>query len=297
MKNRVLIILSIYHGEQFLDDQIQSLKDLDHEDWRCIIRDDGRIKLSNSKLSEILEDTRFFLSSTPQSHYGVSRSYGTLLKEIVNSDFTHLAFCDQDDIWEPKRFDFLKFEKASKHPTVYIGRANLINERGEMIGNTRRERLNKPELSLFKNQGIGCVMVVNKPMVDKLVSLLRNINFPVLHDWATFACGQYFGRVLFLDETWVKYRQHRQNDTGYETHLLKRLLKSIRKLNSTDYIENALKLSAFLELYDLNKEIESLRKKTPGFLFNRLCFIKKMGRRAHRLDWIIFSLKILLSKS
>ena len=50
--NMVTILMAVYNGEEYIEKQLQSIKEQTYSNWRLIVRDD----LSNDRSMQILEE-------------------------------------------------------------------------------------------------------------------------------------------------------------------------------------------------------------------------------------------------
>ena len=102
IRSQVDILLATYNGERFLDEQMHSLLSQSYTEWHLIIRDDGstdntlaiiqRYKKQYPNKITILEDNL--------ANLGACRNFGRILEQ---SDADYAMFCDQDDVWLPKK--------------------------------------------------------------------------------------------------------------------------------------------------------------------------------------------------
>lgn len=129
---KVVILLSVYNGEKYLNEQLDSILSQTHENWTLYWRDDGSTDSS-------LAIMQFFSShkgrgkcveiSSSSLQLGVSNSYFELMKNTSEGDF--FAFADQDDLWLPKKLEWAlehlcKFPKE-KH-SFYCARQYLTDK-------------------------------------------------------------------------------------------------------------------------------------------------------------------------
>ena len=96
------ILLPTYNGAKYVEELIQSLFLQVYQNWRLIIRDD----CSSDQTIEIIQrfareyPARFIIIPNEGKHLGIIGSFAHLL-EVSKEKYT--MFCDQDDIWLPKK--------------------------------------------------------------------------------------------------------------------------------------------------------------------------------------------------
>ena len=78
--------------------------------------------------------------------------------------------------------------------------------------------MKKVDLSslLMENKCIGCSVMINRALADKLVTIPVGIRY---HDWWLALIAAAFGKVVFLDEMTLLYRQHEDNQVGGKSFL------------------------------------------------------------------------------
>ena len=100
----VQILLSTYNGERYLGALLDSILAQTYQDWNLLIRDDGSSDGTMSVIQDyISKDSRITLLPSKEN-VGVISSFELLLK---SSSAPYLLFCDQDDVWLPKKVDIL----------------------------------------------------------------------------------------------------------------------------------------------------------------------------------------------
>ena len=133
-KLEVIVLLSIYNGEKFLNKQLESLfKQKTSCNITIYYRDDG----STDKSMDIIESWKKYLSiiecpSSRKQNLGPALSFWELMNTAPDADF--YTFCDQDDIWYEN-----KIEKAvrsicdKKDAVLYCSNCYIIDENDKLI--------------------------------------------------------------------------------------------------------------------------------------------------------------------
>jgi len=129
---KVSVIMSVYNGEKYLKEAIESILNQTFRDFEFIIVDDG----STDKTPEILneyakKDKRIKIITNPKN-IGLTKSLNKALK-IAKGEF--IARIDADDISLPERLE-KQVEFMKKNPEVgLLGTAYYeINQEGKIIG-------------------------------------------------------------------------------------------------------------------------------------------------------------------
>lgn len=227
------ILLSAYNGTKYLKNQISSLTSQKNIGINIIARDDG----SSDDTKKQLAKYKNIKILTDNSNLGVKKSFSTLLEYASeNTTGEHFMFCDQDDVWKEDKVK-KTFEKMQKFEKLYPNAPILIHtdlhvtdENLNMIDNSfwHYEHINPSKNSLgnllMQNTITGCTTMVNK----KLAQLAMPIpNECIMHDWWIGLVACAFGKIGYLNEPTMYYRQHNKNDTGAKRYSIKNIFKKI----------------------------------------------------------------------
>ena len=220
----VTVLLAAYNGVQFLSQQIDSVLRQSFSDFRLILSDDGSCDGSDALLERYAREYPDRIT-----HYRSGNRFGCAQTHFMHllgqfHDTPYTMFCDQDDIWHPDKIEktLLKMRSLEADPTVPI----LIHTDLRVVDGSLREtapsfcRLsnldgNRTALNhlLIQNVVTGCTVMVNralaalacrKPIQEKLL----------MHDWWLAILAAAAGKVGFLPEATIDYRQHSSNSVG-----------------------------------------------------------------------------------
>lgn len=291
MKNKTLILLSTYNGEKYLREQLDSL--LLQKDVDILIRDDG----STDKTVDILEEYSNLNENILYycgNNLGYAKSFWNLL--IQKDDYKYYAFCDQDDIWLKDKIEnavTLIESDAEDVPKLYTSNVICINNSKEVISKNAFEGqvLNKYEC-LQKSILPGCTFVFN----NKAQSLLSQYNgFMESHDWAAYVIINYFGKIIYDENSYIHYRIHESNTLGIQNKFQKintkfkrffQKSKCTRSKFTKDYYE------CYNEKFDLEyKDNICMFAYYKKSLFYKLKFLLNKNFKG-----IIFKIYILLNR-
>lgn len=217
----ITILLATYNGITYLPDLIASLQSQTFDDFQVLMRDD----LSTDGTPEYLAnvccgDSRFHLLS-PGSHLGASGNFFSLLREAQG----YTAFCDQDDVWHPRRLEacMSRMQKAESElapgtpvlvhsdlriigPTGVPLHDSFIRYQGWHIQDTGLNRL------LVTNNVTGSSMLINDALRSMAVMVDDRKVF--MHDWWIAKTCAATGVICPIEEPLVDYRQHGDNAVG-----------------------------------------------------------------------------------
>jgi glycosyltransferase involved in cell wall biosynthesis len=225
---KVLIYLATYNGETFINEQIESIINQSYLNWVLLICDD----LSTDSTLFLLKkwcaiDSRIQILDNLDELSGSALSNFSRLVSCYD-EFTadYFCFCDQDDIWfadklakslkvlvEIEKNVFFKKLPALVHSDLEVVDRDLNTINRSFVSMMRLLPSNEllPARLLSRNEVTGCTLMCNKALLE-IASPIPSI--VIMHDWWLALVAAYMGRIRFLDETLVHYRQHSRNVIG-----------------------------------------------------------------------------------
>ena len=212
-------MLSTYNGEKYLKEQLDSLFNQTYENFELIVRDDG----STDRTLKILKSYDIHLLES-QENIGVKKSFSLLLEyAIEHSDGNYFMFCDQDDIWEKDKVEktlqkMQELESQDKDmPLLVHTDLKVVDESLKLLHNSFWEyeylnpKLNSFHRLLIQNTITGCTMMINRELATLSLPIP---NDSIMHDWWIGLVASKFGKIDFIDEGLIYYRQHSLNSIG-----------------------------------------------------------------------------------
>lgn len=233
---KVLVMLSYYNGERFIEEQVGSILGQKGVEIYLIIRDDGSRESGKAAIEKYKKHNNIDVFNG--ENIGCTNSFFSLLEYAYKhyANYDYFAFSDQDDYWLDEKLlkATAKLEKLpQKEMNLYcsnliVADANL-NKLGMMWPGNVKVTL---ENSIVENHCAGCTMVFNKELVS---FFLKNKPSEVkLHDKWLFHTCLLFGNVYYDDHSYILYRQHGNNVEGAGFTLKSKiinLLNSISQIN------------------------------------------------------------------
>ena len=229
----VAILLSSYNGARYLDRQLASLLGQTHTAWHLFWRDDGSTDDSVALLRRFAAAAPGRCTEIPtDERLGLTRSFLRLLAEAAGSGATHLAFCDQDDVWLPDKLArgiTAMRAVAADAPTLYC--ASHIAVDAALRPRLTAAPLRRPPgfpASLTHNIAAGCTIVLNRPAVALILASAPPAD--TLHDWWSYLVVSSAGGTILADSTPVLlYRQHGGNAVGIAASMSRRAWAALRR--------------------------------------------------------------------
>ena len=249
-QKRVLVLMSCYNGEKYLQKQIESImsqRGLDTVD--LLIRDDG----SADGTKKIIEESIKKYSDRIKFIYGNNLGYNGSFFELIRQSegYDYYAFSDQDDVWLPdKLYVACKFlERESENvPLLYASTSYLVGDDLKPYGTTRCQ---KREFTIFNTlvQNIcpGHTQVFNNELLALLKQNIDVSKIYVYDSWVTNTAMLY-GKVCFDNQSHTYYRQHTGNQLGYGNGKIGQLITSIKHTGSGDGVKYKRQIAYFAEI-------------------------------------------------
>lgn len=207
---KVCVLMSTYNGEQFVNEQIESILNQIEVDIHIIIRDDGSVD-NTVNIIKAFNDPRITL--VEGKNIGWKKSFSELLR--MAPVYEYYAFSDQDDVWErDKLVSGVNKIKNADLPALYYCDATVVDEQLCRIG----EKINMDPFdeklsNLFVCVGQGCCMVLNLAAKQLFSQYRPNADFS--HEaWLCVLCA-YFGIIIHDRKQYINYRVTGNNTSGY----------------------------------------------------------------------------------
>lgn len=217
---KVLIMMSTYNGELYIEEQLESILAQEEIEVHTIIRDDGSKDLTLEILSRYAQKEPSKFTVLYESNVGVKKSFFDLIKH-AGKEYDYYAFCDQDDVWLPKKMisavNNIRSFDNSELPMLYCSSTQMVDQ--DLLPMKIWPEQPSKELSLYnaliENTCVGCTIVLNTKGFELIRSRIPSqIDKIIMHDWWMYLCISAFGRVFFDPSPGILYRQHQSNVLG-----------------------------------------------------------------------------------
>ena len=224
MTKTVSIAMCTYNGARYIDAQLDSIIGQTRQPEELVVCDDfstdDTVAIVESFRERASFPVRIFNNETNLQPY---RNYEQALS-LCRGDA--LFFCDQDDVWLPRKIErMLEYLIAAEEkfgadtPILLHSDLEVVDANLERVDSSFARYFNIPSMEpdlvsiLFANVVTGCASAINKPLMEKMLPFPdpHLVKAQFLHDWWSAICAVATGRILFLDESLVRYRIHADN--------------------------------------------------------------------------------------
>ncbi|MGB4661626.1 MAG: glycosyltransferase family 2 protein [Mobilitalea sp.] len=232
----VSVIMATYNGEKYVGEQIDSILASSYQDFELYIYDDGS---KDNTMTILLKYEREFPGKIHvkqnESNQGVAINF---LHAITLTTTEYIMLCDQDDVWKPKKIELtlkkmknIELQRNRNYPLAVFTDAVVVDKDLKVINKSffYSAHLNPMKIDLahllMENKLIGCTVMVNAALRKILQSnhLPKHARF---HDWWIALIASSIGKVGYVNEGTLLYRQHGGNvvgDTGFLAYLKNRI--------------------------------------------------------------------------
>ena len=287
MEPKVDILVATYNGEKYIKEQIESILNQTYQNIQIIISDD----CSKDRTREILkeyeknEKIKVFYQ---EKNLGYVKNFEFLLNKVENELY---MLCDQDDVWKKEKVEKTVEKLQKENLDLVFGDLEVVDENLNTIKKSYNDYMHlsrkiEKHLSSYKLQYIyncmtGCTILSKKEFLPQVLPFPTNSKY-MIHDYWLGLIIALNGKVGYLKEPYILYRQHGNNQVGISkaSHKFKTIYQ-VRDL-SID-----IKLGIF-ETYVKNEKVfpEYLRKQNKqAYEYFKMLKSKKY---LNFKGWVIF---------
>ncbi len=220
MEEKVDILLATYNGEKYVAEQIESILNQTYKNFNLIISDDCSKDSTPDILKKYAEKDKRIILHLQLQNLGVVKNIEFLLKQ-VNSELYMLS--DQDDVWLKEKVEKSVETLKRKNADLVFGDLEVVDQDlntiypsfGDfmLLNKKINKYINSYKVNYLYNCVTGCTIISKKEFIKKILPLPTYSKF-VLHDyWIGLMIGIY-GKLAYMPEKYIKYRQHGDNQVG-----------------------------------------------------------------------------------
>ncbi|WP_158994425.1 glycosyltransferase family 2 protein [Mucilaginibacter sp. L196] len=250
----VSIALCTYNGEKYLSQQIDTLLAQTYHNLEIIAVDDCSSDNTHNILLNYAKKYPGFTVYRNEINVGFLRNFETALGYCKGE---YISFCDQDDLWHPNKVELTV--AAIKDSQFVYHDSEFIDDDNNLMGKKMSDifkfyRGDRPEPFLLDNCVSGHAMLVRRDLIKHALPFKKGF----YHDWWLAYVATNVGKIDFIPDCLVQYRQHK----GSNTDLLDLSKVEKRKLGAASITKKLLNEKRWLEhclSYQENKNPEFVK--------------------------------------
>ena len=264
---KVDVLLATYNGEKYLKEQIDSILEQTYSDFRLLISDDGSTDDTRKILEEYKNKDSRIQVFFQESNLGVVKNFEFLLKKVESA---YYMFSDQDDIWKAEKIEKSLNKIENDNCDLVYSDLEVVDEKLNVTYESywklkgiynKIKKYNNFESLYLNNFVTGCTIISKKELIDTYLPLPNTSKY-VLHDyWISLILSQN-GKIDYIEEPLIKYRQHKNNKVGSKKKSnelrtideIRKLFIEVKKEHFKVFIENEEKF--------LSEDVKKLNKKS-----------------------------------
>lgn len=294
MSFKVSIIVPCYNQAQYLGYALQSILNQTHENWECIIVNDGATD-NTKQIAEkwCAKDERFLYLEKKNGGLSSARNAGL---NIANGDY--IQFLDADDVLDSRKFEeSLKKLKKVTNPSIVVTSFLMLNDKTNKLESSYC--VLKQDLLTYNNilykWDIEFTIPIHCGLFPTTIS--KKIGFEESlrgkEDWLFWIrITQQQVKILFLDQPLAYYRINPESISRSDSQMKNYHLQAFQLLSAhLDPKEYSSLIVSRLKFYinrlsDLTKEKQSLKNSNAyqtGMMLKKILRsfgLLKPGRKA-----------------
>lgn len=288
MDEKINILLATYNGEKYLKEQLNSILNQSYKNIRLIISDDCSKDSTREILKEYEQKDERVKVYYQEKNLGYIKNFEFLLKQIEDDIY---MLSDQDDVWLPekveKTYQLLKNENAD----LVFGDLEVVDQdlntmypsfNDFMLLNRKiKKYIDSYQVNYLYNCVTGCTIMSRKEWINTMLPFPSKSKY-VAHDHWIGLMISLGGKLVYMPEKYIKYRQHGNNEIGTNkiSHKFTKL-EQVRKL----FIE--VKLGVFGTYVENN---ERFPKELQEFNIKAYHYFKMIEKKKNFnfKDWGVF---------
>lgn len=215
MEIKISIIMSVYNGGLYLEDQLDSIVNQTIiPDELLIINDCSTDNGKSEKIIDSYVEKYFYIKKiNNESNMGWRASFIKGCKLALGE---YIFFADQDDIWINDKIEKMVVSMEKTKANAMISHCCNTNSNMDPISEFRKEGEVKDNCFQFSKKfmepiGVGAAMVFRRSFINAYIDLWQK---DMGHDRFFQVVARLFDNIYYLDQTLIFHRMHDNNATG-----------------------------------------------------------------------------------
>lgn len=282
------ILLATYNGEKYLKEQIDSILNQTYKNINLIISDDCSTDRTREILKEYEHSDERIKIYYQKENQGYIKNFEFLLKQ-VNSDVYMLS--DQDDVWLPEKIEKSYETLKKKNADLVFGDLEVVDKnlntiypsfnKFMLLDRKIRKYIDSYKINYLYNCVTGCTVMSKKEYINKLLPFPSKSKY-VAHDHWMGIIIALDGKLAYMPEKYIKYRQHGNNEIGTN-----KISHGFTKLEQVRNLFIKVKLGVFGTYVENNEKFPEQLQKLNTKAYNYFKMLEKK-KNFNFKDWGVF---------
>lgn len=225
------ILMATYNGEEYLREQIDSILSQTYTNFRLIISDDCSKDNTREILKEYEKNDKRIITYFQEKNLGYVKNFEFLLTKVENEIY---MLSDQDDFWLPTKIEHTYNKMKETNADLVFTDLEVVDKDlntmypsfNDYMKLTRKIKKykNSYKLQYLYNCVTGCTLMSKRKFLNLILPLPTESKYAIHDTWIACTVANK-GKVEYLDEKTIKYRQHGTNQVGTDkiSHGFKKL--------------------------------------------------------------------------
>ena len=278
--SRLAVLLAAYNGEPYIAQQLDSLFAQTCQDFTIYIHDDGSTDGTLNVIKDYIQrypGRIHLLEYAPTG--GAKENFFSLLNRV---EADYYMFCDEDDYWQPEKIKLTmermeETEGQNREIPCLVFTDMAVTDAALHITHPsylQYRKKNPKDLSLkallVENTAAGCTILCNRTLA-KLAMGYEDSRHIFMHDWWLMVTAAALGRISWIDQPLVLYRQHGNNTVGAHTGRLSWMKRIIKNVSGGRQLASSkegilLQRSMAAELFEIINQMPACSKEDRALL-------------------------------
>lgn len=231
MEEKIDVLLATYNGQKYLKEQIDSILNQTYKNIHLIISDDNSKDSTRAILEQYQKQDSRITIYLQEQNLGYIKNFEFLLKK-VESDYYMLS--DQDDVWLPEKIEKSMQTLKNQNADLVFGDLEVVDENLQtiypsfgdfmLLNRKIKKYINSYRVNYLYNCVTGCTILSKKEYIKDILPIPHDSKY-VPHDYWMGIMVALKGKLAYMPEKYIKYRQHGNNQIGTDkiSHKFKKL--------------------------------------------------------------------------
>ena len=291
MNEFVDVLIATCNGEKYVREQIESILNQTYKNINLIISDDKSDDSTPEILKELAKKDSRIVLNLQESRLGVVGNFEFLLKQVKSPLY---MLSDQDDFWLPEKIEKSVQKLKDENADFVFGDLEVVDQDlntiyqsfGDFMLLNRKinKYINSDKLNYLYNCVTGCTVLGKSEFIDVILPIPKTSKY-LIHDHWMGLMMSLNGKMAYIPEKYIKYRQHGNNQVGTD-----KLSHKFTKLDQVRELFINVKLGVFGTYVENNSRFpERIQKlNTDGYNYfkmieNKKCFNFRKWNVFHEL--------------